>query len=769
MLRLAGRLSIRSGREAFIRLLLTAGAVAIGVTVLLSLLAEYHGFQATSGRPSWESTTGVPPAPAGAPPNSELWNFSENIYRGRFIEQLDVATLGPQAPVLPGLPSMPGAGQFYASPALIDLLRTVPNDQLGNRFPAGRLIGTIGYPAIDGPNSLAIVIGHAPAELASRPNTVQVDHIVAAPHAQGTTNLYRLAFGLGAIALLLPVLVLIGTATRLAAARREERYAAIRLVGSTPRQISVIASVDAAAGSLLGALLGIGVFLAIQPALANLALSGARFFPETVTPTLVGYVGVLVGVPLASIAAALWSLRRVRISPLGVSRRVTPSAPGVWRVVPIALGVPLFLVPLSSNPHNPSLLPVMVGLVLIMVGLVLAGSWFTMQAARLLARLTGGASSLLASRRLADNPKAAFRSVSGLVLAVFVGTLIGGVAPASISAQSGGRYDELTNVLRMPYLLGPGGQSQADPTGAALISTLSTYPGVTVIPVYSNPDVASFKFGPPPPGAAPSGGPAPGGPPADPDVVSCTSLKALPVLGACGAGRAAVSTDIGSLLFTDNPRVINRNLPVITPSSPAVAADLSHLPLSALLVKADSAAALERARTFLTVNNRPLLMGGDNLGSWQQGSVQAESFGELARIRNNPANNIDRVVLVAVALTILVAGCSLAVSLGGSLVERQRPFSLLRLTGTPVRALYRAVVLESVLPLFTAALVAAGVAFGLLVPLVKALSSPGAHGASLGPPYYLAMGSGLAVALGVILLTLPLLGRITQPHNARFE
>jgi cell division protein FtsX len=37
-----------------------------------------------------------------------------------------------------------------------------------------------------------------------------------------------------AAALLFPVLMFIGTATRLAATRREQRFAAMRLVGTTP-------------------------------------------------------------------------------------------------------------------------------------------------------------------------------------------------------------------------------------------------------------------------------------------------------------------------------------------------------------------------------------------------------------------------------------------------------------------------------------------------------------------------------------------------------
>ena len=48
------------------------------------------------------------------------------------------------------------------------------------------------------------------------------------------TSFFRDAFVVGAIAFLLPIMILIGTATRPSSARREERYAAPRLVGAPP-------------------------------------------------------------------------------------------------------------------------------------------------------------------------------------------------------------------------------------------------------------------------------------------------------------------------------------------------------------------------------------------------------------------------------------------------------------------------------------------------------------------------------------------------------
>jgi hypothetical protein len=539
----------------------------------------------------------------------------------------------------------------------------------------------------------------------------------------------------------------------------------MRLVSATPRQVNVFASVDAMLSALSGALLGIGVFLLIRPALARIGLSGARFFPETVTPTAWGYAGMLVAVPLAAAAGSLASLRRVQTTPLGVARRTTPAPPTVWRVLPLLVGIPVFLYPLVQNPGNPAPAPVFLGLVLIMLGLVLGGSWLTMQAALLLARTARGAPSLLAARRLADNPKAAFRAVSGLVLAVFVGTLIAGVAPADIAAQSGGRYTALTGVLRAPLT-----QPLSITDTHRLLAELRGQPGVATIPIYLDPHAPSTRrIDPGTPGQqGPDGGPPPFG-----NVISCASLRELAVLGTCPAGATAVEANAADELTVDNPLPINKALPIVDASSAPVTVDLSRLSMRLLLVKTPDAATLERVRTLLATFDATVAkaqkIGPISLTAWQQGSVEPETFGEVAEIRNNDTKNIERVILAAVALTILVAGCSLAVTAGGSVVERKRPFTLLRLTGTPLSTLYRVVIAESMIPLLAASVVAAAVGLGISIPVVKAVLPAGAHNAHPGYLYYLIVGAGLLVSLLLISATLPLLARVSAPRNARFE
>jgi hypothetical protein len=750
MVRLGLQLTFRSGREALVRLAITAAAVAVGVALLLGVLAEFHAFQANANQACWSCTTGAP-VPAPLPSHGELWNDSVDFYRGQTITRLDVASLGADAPVLPGITHLPGPGQYYASPALATLLRTVPADQLGDRFP-GHMAGTIGDAALNGANDLVIYIGYTPAALnavpglpasskgGTVPGTQWVTKISTAPAPEVFTPFFRYAFGVGVLAVLFPMLVLISTATRLAADRREERFAALRLVGGTPADIRAIASVESVVSAFCGALLGVVVFLLVRPALAGAALVGTQYISSTVTPTLWGYIGMLVGVPAVSALAALLSLRRVQISPLGVTRRATRKPPTFWRLTVLVLGVALYVYGLSKTTHESIGAPAYPGLLVTMIGLVIAGPYLTSVTSRLFGRLSRGSSALLASKRLADNPKTAFRSVTGLVLAVFLGTMVGAIIPALNSTEASPSNAALSNVL-----LDQVGLSAHD--GAKLLTGLSRIDGATAYPLYS--------------ASAADGSVGPGLGPGD-TAVSCATMRALAVLGQCKPGlRAVQASDSG--LFDDNPMYNTK--PFVDSTNPAYTGTLSSLPLQTVLVRVNSPATLERVRTYLTVNAPPQQSEGG------QGSAPTppRTFGETLQIRLDRAATFERIVYAAVALTLIVAGCSLAIATGGGLVDRKRPFTLLRVSGTPVGVLSRVVLMEAALPLVAATVLAAGIAYGTSVLAFVRLAPAGTAIPQLGHDYYMLMGIGLAAAFGVITVTLPLLRRMTSPGNVRFE
>jgi hypothetical protein len=760
MIRLGLHLVLRSGREALIRFLAMVVAVAIGAFILLGLMAEFHGFEATAKTPSWSSTNAA--SHPGESRNHELlWNYSETLFRGQPIQQLAVAPLGPDAPRIPGLVAVPSAGHYDASPALAHLLAVTPADQLADRFP-GTLTGTVGDQALTRPNTLAIVVGYRPAVLAKAPGTITIDQVSTAAQISGTTNIYRLAFGVGAIALLFPLLILVSTASRLSAARREQRYAAMRLVGATTAQVGVLATVEAALSAVAGTLLGCLAFVPLRPAIADISLSGDRFFPHTVTATATDYLALLLLIPGAATITSLIALRRVRTSPLGVARRATPPPPKIVSVLPLVLGIGLFLAvllpahPPKGGQPNASAAPsfnlplALLGFLFIMIGLISGGPWLTKQAARLLARRFSGPTGLLAGRRLEDSPATAFRAVSGLVLAVFVATTIGVVAATVNTAQTRTPADtQLAAVLRMN--LGPGPTGPPPPAGrthlkagtvtppdglsahqsATLLRQLAAFPGTTVVPMYN----------------------LPGGD----GVVSCASLTTLPALGACPTGAREVGLSPDGLV-TDNPLYLNKILPLVGPHSPPEHAPLKRLQLQTLLVNTPNPSALERVRTFLATDTDLAAQG-----------LVPETFGEAAKVRAQDISNVQHVVLAAALLTLIVASCSLAVSVGGGLLERRRPFTLLRLSGIPLATLRRVVLMESTLPLLAGAVIAAGIGLGVARPFTHAVLPTTVHTTSPSSGFYLVLAAGLLVALATVTAALPLLARITNPDEARFE
>jgi hypothetical protein len=449
----------------------------------------------------------------------------------------------------------------------------------------------------------------------------------------------------------------------------------------------------------------------------------------------------------------------------------------VLRVIPLVLGVAMYIFGILTTTSKEIGATTYPGLLLVLVGLVVGGPWLTAKAARLLAMRTGAASSLLAARRLADAPKASFRAVSGLVLAVFLGSMLGGLMPTINDTTATPSAAALSNVLLDTFSYSPvcgngvnctggsatgananttGGMLGLPPaTGAALVRRLQAFSGTVVVPYYSLPQDIEPPQAPPPPG--PSGNTVGGDVPGLPfdAAVSCAALSRLPALGTCAPGRQAVEATTGNLT-DDNPTYSTE--PIVASSNPAASGDFSSLYLRGVLIQVDNPTTLELVRTFL-VTHTPLSQSG----------MAPRTFGEAVQAREAVAAIVQRVMNMAVILTLLVAGCSLAVAAGGSLVERRRPFSLLRLTGTPTNVLYKVVLTESLLPLAAATVVAVATGYGLAVAAAIKVSPPGTPVPAPNGAYYLTMGLGLVAALAMIGGTLPFLSRITRTDSARFE
>ncbi|SHN33047.1 ABC transporter permease [Cryptosporangium aurantiacum] len=729
MIRFGVRLTLAGGREAVARLILITTAVALGTGLLLSILAAANAVDRQFQRSTWLTSSD------DRPPDAPLaWLGREDFYEGRTIFRIDVAAVGPDAPVPPGVDRLPRPGEYFVSPALRTLLADTPREQLGDRFPGGES-GTIGAEALPDPDSLVILVGRPAAELADAPGAVRVASINTEQPAIQTATL-RLILGVVGAGLLFPVLIFVGTASRLSAARREQRFAALRLVGATPRQISTIATVESAVAAALGTAIGFVAFFAVRRPLADVPFTGAPFHPEDVVVQWPGALLVAVGIPLAAALAARITLRRVRTSPLGVVRRATPRPPRAYRLIPLVAGLAELAWFVGRRPETSAgqTTAYLTGMLLIMVGLVIAGPWLTMLGSRALAARSRRPATLIAARRLADDPRTAFRAVSGLVLALFVASTAIGVITTIVAYRGSDPSDTANSVLvlsldeRTPRTLLP----PTTPDAA-----LRSIPGVE--------DAATIRIDPPNEATGESQhGPYSG-------LVLCADLARTPVGGTCEPGA-----EVASVWAPVLAGQVERDTPQSTwPTARISAAELTNMPIGWVLVGTDgSTAALERSRTFLEQQ-----FPGYRVPPGTDNDFNA-SF-------NNSLVIWQRLANVVILGSLPIAGCGLAVAVVGGLSERKRPFALLRLSGVPLRMLRRVVALESAVPLLTVSAVAIGT--GLLAAHLFLRAQMDYSLRAPGVEYYVIVAVGLAASLAVLASTLPLLRRLTGPESARNE
>ncbi len=239
------------------------------------------------------------------------------------------------------------------------------------------------------------------------------------------------------------MLGLLGSAARLTAARRSERLATLRLLGASTRQLTVVAAAEVTAVATVAAVVGILAEWLISPALAAIPLGGSGWYAADLRIAPLVALAVVAGVAVLAAAAAVGGMRSVVVGPLGVVRRQHPGRLRWWRLLGIAAALGTFGIAQAGIRSSPI---VVVGLVVgvsifAMFGVVwLIGPWVMRLLGGWMARSSRSVPRLLAGRRLLDDPKAAFRPLAGLTLAVFVA---GFLAPLSAAGEaSGGPYDQ---------------------------------------------------------------------------------------------------------------------------------------------------------------------------------------------------------------------------------------------------------------------------------------------------------------------------------------
>jgi hypothetical protein len=381
----------------------------------------------------------------------------------------------------------------------------------------------------------------------------------------------------------------------------------------------------------------------------------------------------------------------------------------------------------KPGSNGGQLLEVLVGFVLLIVGLVLAGPWFTTAGSRLMVKRASRPATLIAGRRLLDNPKAAFRFISGLVIALFVASAAIGAlssfAAATSSSGGGSAGKDTLAELFCSFSTSncPASTQEFLPSQPRCLTSSARRPECAAVTVvHQSPSQAQLpgnSFG----------------------VATCDQLAKTPAIGKCapGATEASLGYFLSNLLGHNS-----HASSTVWPSAHLSAADVARLPVDAVVVATNgSSGSLERARTSL-----------ERAFPLQGAPVAVEALDPSTARLLTMIQDMTDVIIVA---SLIIAACSLAVSVAAGLGERKRPFSLLRLTGVPTALLHRVVALESALPLLLVA--AVSIVVGLVSAALYLHSQVGIAFSIPGIAYWATVVGALAASLAIIASTFPLL------------
>jgi hypothetical protein len=575
------------------------------------------------------------------------------------------------------------------------LLESTPDDQLDDRFP-GEVTMTIGPAGLAHENELVALIGRTPDQLRGVRSVREVRGFNTTFFSP-LTSIPQILLLFGTVLLLGPVVLVIFVATRVAWAEREQRFAAIRLAGATRLQTAVIAGMETGLAAAAGSVLAWATYEVVRRIVAaTLVFQGGHFWLDDLAVAPWVLVPVVAGTPVLVMLTPMASRFWVTADPLAISRRGRRPAPNVLTTVPILAGIAgtLLAEPLHKRlgqDLSGTLTLLTVGCYVL--GLVLVGPWLCMVAGKGIARLSRGVPGLIAARRIAADPYAAFRAVSIVVLAVSTLTFLGSVA----------------GQLRPP-----------DPERSAGVWLR---PGVVV--VYT------------------------GGVPAS-QVAPLLSQRAVVVRGNPVSGE--VSDRQVSCAALSRVRYVScPQLPEAGGHEPGPGA--ASLPVSEVYIPTDGTLAAENRVRVQAANLVPnAIINSD------RDPVDHNGEGFFV--------DFDRLITIAALFVLLLAAIGISAGVVGGLIERRRPFALLRASGVRLGELRRVVFLETAATMVSTS--AAGVGLGMLLAYT-ATRRAGLTWTWPDPDVYAYAGASVLAAVILSTLALPLLNAATRHDAIRYE
>ncbi|MFC8041145.1 FtsX-like permease family protein [Paenarthrobacter sp. NPDC057355] len=243
------------------------------------------------------------------------------------------------------------------------------------------------------------------------------------------------------VLLIIPLLTLGASAARLAARRRDDRLASLRLLGANSATVVWMTVIESTVLAAVGALAGAGLYACAAPFLGLIQFRGQAIGSHAWL-SVPSILGCILAVCILAAASAALGLRKVVVTPLGVRTRQTADGAhwvrGLIAAVVVVLGV-VAMGMLSSFGAFIVILAVMGGCFgLALLALNLMGPWVLRLRASSQLKRAKRPEHLLAARTVLESPKESWRQVGGVAMTSFVGVFVGvGMAIADAMGTAG--------------------------------------------------------------------------------------------------------------------------------------------------------------------------------------------------------------------------------------------------------------------------------------------------------------------------------------------
>jgi hypothetical protein len=741
---MGARLAFAGGRDGWTRAVLTALGVGIGVAMLLLAASVPGALGARQARGDARDTRSVPELAAG--PATLLITAVETEFRGVPVRGRIVRPEGPRAPVPPGVPALPRAGEVVVSPALRDVLESGDGALFAPRLGGARVVGTIGDDGLAGPGELAFYLG---SDTLGPDRADRVDGFGATTPSEDLGPVLMLLVVIIFVVLLLPIAVFLGAAVRFGGERRDRRMAALRLVGADRRMTRRIAAGEAAAAALLGVAVG-GVLFAFGRQLVPLVtLWDLSVFAADVRPGLTAALVITLAVPTVAVAVSMVALRGVVVEPLGVVRRTAGTRRRLWwRLLLPLLGLAL-LYPLVGDVRTAtgdSRYQVAAGAALLLIGAVTLLPWLIDLVVR---RMRGGAVPWqLAVRRLQVDSATSARLVNGIAVAV-AGTI--GLQMLFAGVQDEYRHETGEDPSRAQAFV----QMSTD-DGAGAVARLAASPGIAhvsgTIQASASPAGATDRV-------------------LEVHIGDCAALADLAYVDGCADGDAFVSD--GDVAAGDRLS-FGEGGPQWTVPAGIRRVEVRHDPAGwtrrGVLA---TPAALDAGRLGPLTVNAYVRTDPDDPDAVEHVRNAAATVSPLAYVATlsdtqeaRRFTNIRRGLYIGAVVTLVLVGASLLVGVLEHLRERRRLLAMLVAVGTRRGTLAWSVVWQTVVPVVLG--LALAIVFGLALGAVLLRMVSVTISVSW-PVVGISVGLAAAVMAAVTLLSLPPLWRLMRPDGLRTE